>query len=215
MGWNEMNNVLTAVNPLKNALWGNGRARYQTARRISQFSSPPITGIATLLLCATAAQSPFAWQWAAVYAILSTLLPMLFVYWLYRQGHVTDLNMNRREERFWPYVAFIMGATAGWWLLTAVAAPLLLQLLATIVVIQALLSFLITTRWKISAHSSHAATLMTLALYLYGATAVPIIIALPLIAWSRVYLNRHTPAQVIAGAWMGVLTSAAILTCGG
>jgi membrane-associated phospholipid phosphatase len=210
-----MNSVLTVVSPVRTALMADGRTRYHSAKWISQISSPPVTGLLTLVLCARALQQTFFWGWTAVYATLASFLPMLFVYWLHWRGIVSDLNMNRREERFWPYLVFIGGACAGWLFLMVKQAPTLLLLLATIVVIQAISSFFITTQWKISAHCSQAATLMVFVLFVYGVTAVPLLVLLFLIAWSRVYLNRHTAGQTIGGIVMGGLTSIAVLTLAG
>ena len=81
-------------------------------------------------------------------------------------------------------------------------------MLASVNGLQAILFLLITLRWKISLHCAAAAILAELLLIYFGPMAAPFAMSVPLIAWSRLYLRRHTLAQTIAGASLGI----AILT---
>jgi membrane-associated phospholipid phosphatase len=59
-------------------------------------------------------------------------------------------------------------------------------------------------------HSAAAAATATLAWSLIG-TPLPLFIGVPIIAWSRVRLRRHSVAQTVAGASLGVTTILAML----
>jgi membrane-associated phospholipid phosphatase len=48
-------------------------------------------------------------------------------------------------------------------------------------------------------HCATAAAFSTLMLHLSG-TALPLLVGVPILAWSRVQLRRHTAAQTAAGA---------------
>jgi membrane-associated phospholipid phosphatase len=82
-------------------------------------------------------------------------------------------------------------------------APPLLTAMAGIGVVQWFIIFTITLRWKISVHTTSAAGLTVLILRVFGIAAAPLVISIPLIAWSRVKLRRHTLSQTIAGALLG------------
>jgi membrane-associated phospholipid phosphatase len=68
----------------------------------------------------------------------------------------------------------------------------------------------VTLYWKISVHAAGAAGVATLVTALVG---VPAVVFLPvlLVAWSRLYLRRHTLSQVVAGGLLGAVVFAALL----
>ena len=208
-----MSSVSTSENVFRAALMGNGRIRYHTAKWISAITSPPLTGLAALIFC-TAVVGWEYWHWTAVYAALAMGIPVAYIFWLYQQGIITDLDLSKREERVRPYATFVAGALLGWAFLVTIQAPELLTLFGLIVTLQAILGFCITRSWKISVHCYSAANLTIMLLLLLGAMAFPAILILFAIAWARIYLNRHTPAQTFAGICLGGLTTAVVLTIG-
>jgi membrane-associated phospholipid phosphatase len=144
------------------------------------------------------------------YALLTVLLPAAYIVYLFKRGLVTDLHMRRRSERIRPtafHIVCLLLVTIA--LLLAPDAPRMLRFLALLQTLQALLFLAITLSWKISAHAGTAALVATLTLLLYGPTLWPILFLVPLIAWSRVRLGRHTVAQTVAGAVLGMITTAA------
>lgn len=174
------------------------------ARWISEVGSPPFTGGATLFLVGSVLATTQAWQWIGFYLVLTILLPCLYIIWLVYQGKASDFHLPVREERVRPLLFTLVTVLAAWGVLHGAAAPAALKMVATINCLQALLFFLITLRWKISLHCAAAATLAQLAFIFFGTIALPLSMSVPLIAWSRVYLQRHTLAQTIAGACLGV-----------
>ena len=172
------------------------------AHVVSQIGSPPILVGSALVMMASTVSSPSAWRWAGAYALLAILLPMLHLVWLVRRGHVTGLDVPLRGERTRPFIFAAACAMAGWLSLWGGAAPLPMIVLARTLSLQALMVLGITLRWKISLHCTTAAGMAMLAWSLIG-TRLPLLIGVPLIAWSRVRLGRHTWAQAIAGALLG------------
>lgn len=59
--------------------------------------------------------------------------------------------------------------------------------------------FLITLRIKISGHMGLLTLGLGMILDWYGLTFLPIAVVLPLVAWSRLVLKRHTTGEVIGG----------------
>ncbi|MCB0126192.1 MAG: hypothetical protein KDE58_28235 [Caldilineaceae bacterium] len=175
---------------------------------VSQIGSPPLTGAAAVLMVSSALATNGAWRWAGFYLLATILLPCLYIVWLVRTGHVSDFHLPIREERIRPLIFSLATALAAWGILYQGAAPAPLRMLAGVNGVQALIFFLITLRWKVSLHTAAAAVMAQLALTFLGTSALPLTMSVPLIAWSRVHLRRHTVAQTIGGACLGV----AILT---
>lgn len=171
---------------------------------ISQIGSPPLTGAAAAMLISSVLATNSAWQWAGFYIVATIFLPCAYIIWLVRKGYVSDFHLPIREERIRPLLFSLATAVIAWGILHQAAAPGPLKMLASVNGIQAIVFFLITLRWKISLHCAAAAILSQLALTFLGVFALPLTVSVPLIAWSRVHLQRHTLAQTIAGACLGV-----------
>lgn len=171
---------------------------------ISEIGSPPLTGLATLLLIGFVLASTQAWQWIGLYLLMTIVLPCLYIAWLVHKGLVTDFHLPVREERIRPLIFAGAMVLLGWSAIHWAAVPSPLRMFATVNAVQAIIFFLITLRWKISLHCAAAATLAQLAITFLGAFALPLSVSVPLIAWSRVHLKRHTLAQTIAGACLGI-----------
>jgi hypothetical protein len=143
-----------------------------------------------------------------VYVGLTILAPCLYIIWLVQKGVVSDFHLPKREQRLRPLLFSLATALIAWVLFQRGDVPAALRMLASVNSIQAILFLLITLRWKISLHCATAAILAELLLCYFGPLAAPFALSVPLIAWSRLHLRRHTLAQTIAGTTLGL----AILT---
>ena len=181
---------------------------------ISQLGSPPVMGLAGLIVVAASMAVPGVWLWSGVYVLMALVAPMMFLIWQVRHGRVTDLDVQLREQRKGSLLVTIAGFGVSWLLMYIGQAPTLLKTMAGAGFVQWLIVFAITLRWKISAHTSSAAGVTMLILHVFGLAAAPLVISIPLIAWSRVKLRRHTLGQTIAGALLGcaVIVGAILLT---
>ncbi len=93
-------------------------------------------------------------------------------------------------------------AGVGWGVLVVGAAPAGMTTVAATLWLQVVVILFVTLRWKISVHTAAAAGGATLIWTLLG-TALPFLLVVPLIAWSRVRLRHHTLPQTLAGALLG------------
>ena len=91
----------------------------------------------------------------------------------------------------------------AWLVLVLGGAPLQMVAVTGGLWLQMVIVFVITLRWKISMHSAAAAGVGALVWSLVG-TMLPLLVGVPIIAWSRVRLRRHTVAQTVAGAALGL-----------
>lgn len=206
----EIEPVLEAYPPLVAPGWGERLARW-----ISRLGSPPLLAAVTILLGAQASADRSAWLWAAFYILCAISLPAGYVLWLVQQEKVTDFDLRLREQRLGPLLVTVTSAFVAWLGLWLGSAPRLLLLLTGAAWVQLALLLVITLRWKISAHCATAAAFITFSLALFGSTAAPLILTLPLIAWSRLRLRRHDLAQTIAGSFLGSLILGATLYLAG
>lgn len=190
--------------------------RVRTARFFSNIVSPPVI-FATLGLALGLKELPSlqGLLWAAIYGFWVSLAPILFVVYLLKTGRISDLHMNTMKERRWPYIVSFLGALIALSIIMIFDGPELLYCLAVTSVIALGLLALITNFWMISIH----ATSMTAATLIFGLVfglyaAFLLLPLLILVAWVRLYLRRHTVAQVLAGIGLG-LASVAIVSAGG
>lgn len=63
----------------------------------------------------------------------------------------------------------------------------------------------ITLVWKISLHMLGVGALATATILIGGVRWWPIIFLIPLVAWARLTLRRHTPLQVLCGTTLGIV----------
>ncbi|HOT90799.1 MAG TPA: hypothetical protein PLJ78_04270 [Anaerolineae bacterium] len=170
---------------------------------ISQAGSPPVMGLLALILIAASLTLPNVWLWVGVYVMMAMVIPMLFLIWQVRHGQVTDLDVQLREQRKGSLLVTIAGFGLSWLVMHVGGAPPTLTAMAGAGCVQWLIIFAITLRWKISAHTTSAAGVTVLILRVFGLAAAPLVVSVPLIAWSRVKLRRHTLGQTLAGILLG------------
>lgn len=181
------------------------------ARWVSRLGSPPLLAIASISLSAQAARTTTAWGWAGFYILVAIALPAAYVLWLVRQGKVTDFDLKVREQRRTPFLVTLVSTLIAWLVLYGGQAPSELVLLTGAGWLQIALLLAITLRWKISAHCASAASFVVWAWFLFGAMAAPLVLIIPLVAWSRLRLQRHDLPQTVAGTLLGSLVLAMML----
>jgi membrane-associated phospholipid phosphatase len=180
------------------------------AHVVSQAASPPVLAAAVMWAAAASFGGLAAWAWATAHVGVAVAAPVLFLLRLRRAGRIEDLELTRRSERALPLRFTLWCGGLAWAGLAAAGAPRLLAASAGASWLTYAAIFAITTRWKISVHCATAAGAAMLAWSL-GGTALPLALGVPLMAWSRLRLRRHTPAQAIAGAALGAALFAAAL----
>lgn len=180
---------------------------------ITNVGSPPVLAPVAMVLVASALAEPRAWIWAGLYVLLTVVMPVLYLVWLKHRGLITDLDVQRREQRTRPMLFTLACGGLAWLALVVGAAPALMTLLVGVLWLQMVAIFFITLRWKISVHCATAASVAMVACVLLG---MPLpFLGIPIIAWSRVRLRRHTLAQTVAGSLLGVVLFLTALLCAG
>lgn len=179
------------------------------ARIFSNVVSPPVM-FAILGIAFALKERPFwpAIGWAAVYGLLSSLGPIIIVLIMLKTGRISELHMSNTSERHLAYIAGVMFAATAFGIISWQDGPPLLQCLALFNVIELTALGLINIGWLISLHSTGIMATLVLVGLVFGWTAslivVPFVIA---VCWVRLFLKRHTPAQVAAGLVLGAVSA--------
>ena len=148
-----------------------------------------------------------ALKWTAISLVLSVIPVFTFVLYQVRRKKLESIFPETPVQRKMIYILASAVAAAGCGVMWSFKAPELLVVSFTAGLAAIVIFMAINLYWKISLHTafiSAAATMLTMA---YGARVAWVFLLLPLVAWARLELKLHTPAQVVAGA----LLAAAII----
>ena len=177
--------------------------RGNLARAVSDVFSPPVVAVPALAVGAWASHSRGTYWYALLYFSIGVVLPVLYVIWAIRAGRITDFHMSNRRERVAPFAVSLVCGLSAWILLVVMGAPRDFVAPVLALLLQTLLLFLITLVWQVSVHTAVTASLVTFTCLVVGPPAMLLIGLIPLVAWARLYLGRHTVAQTVAGACVG------------
>ena len=178
----------------------------------------PTYGIALFCYAYSLHVAPLAGVWVAVAVIgtfiLTCLLPITAIWIMMKKGEVKNLNIDDPRERTIPYLYSALGF--GFWsylLVQILHAPVFISCVAIGATLAIGLVAIINRWWKISAHLTGFGGLFGGVLsFCMGIGAIPTwpmlavwLAASLILMCARLYLNAHTPAQVVAGWLLGIM----------
>jgi len=144
-------------------------------------------------------------------AIFTGLMPTLLVlWWLKRKNgnkEKIDMDMPERTDRNVPLLLVILSYSTGVIVLYLLNAPLITTVLMFCYFSNTVAVFFINLYWKISIHSMGVAGPAAALIYLFGFVGILFTLIIPVVMWSRIYLNEHTLSQVIMGTLIGFLST--------
>jgi membrane-associated phospholipid phosphatase len=152
------------------------------------------------------------------------ILPVFTIYCLHRFGFVNDLKMETLEDRRLPYIV-----TVAIYTFVATFFTMKLKQLPEVAIILTGIAFsiaavaIISLYWKISAHavgiSGTLGALIGIVIkfqsYELFYPIIAVILIEGLLIAARLKLNAHTPAQVIAGSFLGLIISLSVVLFSG
>lgn len=140
--------------------------------------------------------------WFILFLIMASVIGGLMI-WLMKLGYVFDERLKKGDDNhrdrlaiLWVVNAFLVIAVLIAWYIGELE-PLWSVLIATLVTL--VVATIITAFYKISFHMIGITSLITVIVLWFGTSFWPIILLVPLLAWSRRVLNRHTPWQLFFG----------------
>lgn len=155
---------------------------------------------------------------ASMLFIGTVLLPILSVLIMLRFGRIESVQMEQQKERNWPLLQAAIIYLIAYYMIQGRVVPIFIQLFLLGSILGILISLLINLRWKISLHMIGIGGLcggITIAMITqdFGSPMILSICFLiaGLLGTARLYLQSHSPAQILAGFATGFLVEFLLL----
>ncbi|WP_297824905.1 hypothetical protein [uncultured Methanobrevibacter sp.] len=183
--------------------------KLKIAKAISTFTNPPIICIPLFLIISIVlsfenGQFNFAKfiHLESISIVFASILPMaIIVFWAKKLN--TDSDISNREDRFTPLIVGVVSYFIGFLISFVLNADNFLTVLLLCYSVNTFIVMLITTKWKISVHTTGLSGPVGALILLLGPIGALFGILYPILVWSRVLLKKHTLAQAICGAVQG------------
>lgn len=132
-----------------------------------------------------------------------------FVLQRYRSGRWSTVDASQRQERPLLYLLALVLAGAYWFWMGGTASATSQGVLAAVAM---LCVAGVANRWiKLSLHMASLAFAGVALLSLWMPAAVALLALLPLLAWSRLRLARHSRVEVLGGTALGLISGLGLL----
>ena len=183
--------------------------KHKLADAISTVTNPPIITIPLfLIICTILSFENGAFDWTKfivlemISLVFASVLPMaIIIYWAKRIN--TDKDISNREDRFMPLVIGIVSYFIGVVVCLLLNADNFLTLLLLCYAVNTGVVLVITSKWKISVHTTGISGPIAALILLAGPLGAVFGILYPIVIWSRVLLKKHTLSQAICGGVQG------------
>lgn len=144
--------------------------------------------------------------------VLITFAPAALYMLVHFRGNVAEmLEMVEREARLVPYILMILGAFGAMVLLTQLDAPRPVFIMTLVLLANEVVMGTVNFWTKVSIHTATVTfTAITLGV-LINPNWFGLLFLVPLIAWARIYRQRHTIQQVVGGAILSALLTSVVI----
>ena len=183
--------------------------KLKIAKIISTLTNPPIICIPLFfIICLVLSFENGSFDFSKfmilelISLIFASALPMAIIL-LWAKKLNTDSDISNREDRFTPLIVGIISYFIGFLVLLTLGIDDFLTALLLCYSINTGVVLLITTKWKISVHTTGLSGPVAALILLLGPIGALFGILYPILIWSRVLLKKHTLAQAIAGGVQG------------
>jgi membrane-associated phospholipid phosphatase len=186
--------------------------RLRVARLVGELLSPPpiLVVLALVVAWASSPTPAMAVVWGPIAAAFASVLPYALILRGVRRGQLSDTNISLREQRIRFGGVAITSILVGLAVLAALDAPAEMVALQASIAVGVACGWVVTLWWKISVHAAIAAGAATVLVLVFGPALLVVWPLVALIAWSRVQVGDHTPAQVLAGVALGIVVNATV-----
>ncbi|MCL4418746.1 hypothetical protein M1146_01440 [Patescibacteria group bacterium] len=175
------------------------------ARLISFLASPLILLLPSpYILVDKVSKNPlYALKWTVFSYVFLFSLVVYVVLGIFL-GFFSDFDVSKKEER--PRF-FAFGAILTFLYLVSLfilAGPRIL-FVGTIGIILGVLVISIVNKWiKASVHTATVSAFSLSLVIIYGKELLPVLLLIPVVAWARVKIKKHTLLEVIVGGFLGL-----------
>ena len=183
--------------------------KLKIAKTISVLTNPPIICIPLfLIICAILSfesgnfnSSKFL-TLELISIIFASILPMAIIL-LWAKKIKTDRDISNRSDRYVPLIIGIISYFIGFLICLHLNLDHYLTVLLLCYSVNTGVVLLITTKWKISVHTTGLSGPVAALILLLGPVGAVFGILYPILIWSRVLLKKHTLSQAITGGVQG------------
>ena len=183
--------------------------KFKTAKKVSTVTNPPIICIPLfLIICITLSFTEGGFDFnrflilEAVSLIFASVLPMaIIVFWAKKLN--TDSDISNRSDRYMPLIVGILSYFIGFLVCFIFSLDNFLTCLLLCYSVNTGVVLLITTKWKISVHTTGLSGPVGALILLLGPFGAVFGLIYPVLIWSRVLLKKHTLSQAISGGVQG------------
>lgn len=183
--------------------------RQRFARLLTELLAPGWTAGALLLVVAfhSAPSAAIALRWLVPSLLFGSLLPVLYLGYQVHRRRLSDIHIRVRAQRPIPLLVGLSSVLVGLTLLVILGASR--ELLAVIGAMAAglVVALLTSLIWKLSVHTGAVAGTVVVLALIFGPAAFVLALLAGAVAWARVEVGDHTPAQVIAGGAIGTIVA--------
>ena len=187
---------------------------------ITQMISPimmPTYGVFLVLSTSVLCVLPYGTRVAVLLVCMgiTCILPLIFLSVLRHFKLVKDLHVEKREQRFFPYMFTALCYTVAAYYLYYCHSPQWFVMFMVGSAVTVLIMAIINLKWKISAHMAGIGGVVALVyqIHVQGLSAFDLfwmlcitIMVAGLLGSARLVLNRHDAWQVLAGVVVGFLS---------
>lgn len=183
--------------------------KLKIANYISTFTNPPIITIPLfLIICIILSFENGVFNLSKfivlelISIVFASILPMsIILYWAHKLG--TDKDISNRSDRYTPLVVGIISYFIGFLISLFLNVDHFLTILLLCYSINTGVVLVITSKWKISVHTTGLSGPVGALILLSGPFGAVFGMIYPVLIWSRVTLKKHTMAQAIMGGVQG------------
>lgn len=136
---------------------------------------------------------------------LLIIIPFTYLFIALKMRWVSKWDLPKREERRPMLAILFICSLVSLFIVFQFGNKLILDLYILLLT-TGFITSLITVFWKISIHMVLDTTVILFMNLLFGWHLWPLFILLPFVAWARLRLRRHTPAQLVAGMSVAAIT---------
>ena len=139
--------------------------------------------------------------------VFGFILPVIMFAAFRRKGLIADIDAKIKEERTFPFTLSVVFYILGLLILIYYRINIISIAFWFCYISNTLLVVIINKSWKISAHMMGVSGPFAALVYVFGLTALPFLVLLIPIGWSRIKLECHNLSQVLAGAFLAFIST--------
>ncbi len=140
-------------------------------------------------------------------AIFGFILPILFFVFMRRKGKIMNDDATEKSQRTIPYIFALLFSLLAYFVVELTGNFSNASKMWLVYLFSSLIIIPINIYWKISAHALGVSIPFAYLMYSGSMFSLPFIFVIILVFISRLILKVHTPMQLIAGAFVGIIVT--------